>query len=86
LLCHKRVYNRRRGVGMEIKACPFCGEKIKFSVRHFDASLVSQAELVEWPDWMVVITCGNCGAQGPLKVCTEEEAVKVWNEREMSVL
>jgi hypothetical protein len=55
--------------------CPFCSEGLHFSV-HLD--------LVQDPETgagMSAISCSFCGAEGPIVVGQEAEALAAWNSR-----
>lgn len=55
----------------ELKPCPFCGSK--------DVEVTAFLPF-GYPGISKVVTCDNCGCQGPLS-STETEAIEKWNDR-----
>ncbi len=55
--------------------CPFCREGRRFSI-HLDLAADPESGV-----GMSAISCGFCGAEGPLVAGQEAEALAAWNTR-----
>lgn len=67
----KNSVESSENLGYELKPCPFCAHKA-----YMQTDRVSL-----WPTLLYWVWCLNCGATGPGKSDSEEQAAKRWNTR-----